>query len=388
MKGDVFIYPLSTLTKIFTNTDYSIFICDEKLNVIDKNENFDNLNITIVDTVDKYFINNNFVKFLNKMENSNSATKFNCVKFNFDSNIISTLVFKVSSTAKNTKNAKYFFVVNDDTESNNAFKFDNTLDSNNLIQIYEHLSILNNKINNEDVDFNNYTIHINDMAKLCFASLKNHEAINIYSSLINNACEFSIVNSNISNFLLACTKRIQILAKDSESLNQYNIKCVTTTADKNIWVRFDLQMLQLAINEIISNACEFCVDQFDITVTLKNDDKNAYIIVSDTGLGFHNSILKTAFNPHTTFYYDNINKFAKGYGLGLPIALEIIKALDGDITLKNNKTKGASVTISLPLSDEQQSFQTLSTPKLPKIPQDKFSYSKITFANIFDLYLF
>jgi nitrogen fixation/metabolism regulation signal transduction histidine kinase len=67
---------------------------------------------------------------------------------------------------------------------------------------------------------------------------------------------------------------------------------------------------------------------------------NEYLVleVKDNGHGFENNLLDSVFEPYITTKN-------KGTGLGLPIVKKIIEEHKGLISIKNNKEKGATLSI-------------------------------------------
>ena len=82
-----------------------------------------------------------------------------------------------------------------------------------------------------------------------------------------------------------------------------------------------------------------------MTIKIEKDDKSyAAFKVTDYGIGMDEEVKKKIFTPFFT------TKGAKGLGLGLQIAEEIIKDHEGDIEFTSGKWKGTSFTVSLPIN--------------------------------------
>ncbi|MDD5170274.1 MAG: ATP-binding protein [Syntrophales bacterium] len=76
--------------------------------------------------------------------------------------------------------------------------------------------------------------------------------------------------------------------------------------------------------------------------TARADSGRIAVIISDTGGGIKKEDLNRIFDPYFTTK-------ASGTGLGLPIALKIMEAHDGEIRIESEQGKGTTVTLTLPL---------------------------------------
>ena len=75
-------------------------------------------------------------------------------------------------------------------------------------------------------------------------------------------------------------------------------------------------------------------------------DRNLYLLVSDNGVGISAEDKKKIFDR---FYrVDKARTRQKGgFGLGLSLAKQIVDALKGTITVKDNKPKGTSFEVKI-----------------------------------------
>jgi CheY-like chemotaxis protein len=105
---------------------------------------------------------------------------------------------------------------------------------------------------------------------------------------------------------------------------------------------------QLFLNLLINAA--HAVDGLDpqrnrIEISVRRaGDSHAVIAVRDNGVGMPPEVLRRVFDPFFTTKPTGV-----GTGLGLPICLGIVRALDGEIHLTSEVGVGTTATISLPL---------------------------------------
>jgi two-component system, OmpR family, sensor histidine kinase ArlS len=104
--------------------------------------------------------------------------------------------------------------------------------------------------------------------------------------------------------------------------------------------------LHSAIKNVVINACKYSDDKA-AKVYLHFNSDNINIVVADNGPGINQEELGLIFQP---FYRSNNAIQKQGFGLGLSLALRIIKLHKGDIHIKsaNNYTV---CNITLPLAN-------------------------------------
>ncbi|MCP4634361.1 MAG: GAF domain-containing protein [candidate division Zixibacteria bacterium] len=103
------------------------------------------------------------------------------------------------------------------------------------------------------------------------------------------------------------------------------------------------QIRQVLINVFV-NAKESMPDGGIIEVALRNINDSVEINISDNGMGIPEKYINKIFEPFFT-----TRQNSKGTGLGLSVSYGIIQQHGGNIKAENNKNKGASFIISLPL---------------------------------------
>ena len=115
----------------------------------------------------------------------------------------------------------------------------------------------------------------------------------------------------------------------------------------------DLQMIQRALSNLIDNAIKYTEPNGDVNVTLLNDnDKNMVEIdVSDSGSGISKKDRPFIFDR---FFRGDKSRSQMGTGLGLSLARTIARAHGGDILFNENKTKGSSFLLKLPVKGQAE----------------------------------
>jgi signal transduction histidine kinase len=120
-------------------------------------------------------------------------------------------------------------------------------------------------------------------------------------------------------------------------------------SEKNpLFIRGDRDRIIQVLSNLLDNAMKFSEGEaISISLIGSNSKKEVNIAVEDRGSGIDPEIYPVLFEKFTT-------KSARGTGLGLFIAKNIVQAHGGNIVGMNNKNnQGATFFITLPLSDGQ-----------------------------------
>lgn len=114
---------------------------------------------------------------------------------------------------------------------------------------------------------------------------------------------------------------------------------------RDIRVYADRIQLKRVIKNLIQNAISYGEPNSPIEISIGEVPKYIVITVKDYGAGISKSDIDKIFNK----YYSAAKKFRKiGTGLGLYLALQIIKSHDGELTVESEEGKYTEFTIKLP----------------------------------------
>jgi two-component system phosphate regulon sensor histidine kinase PhoR len=105
--------------------------------------------------------------------------------------------------------------------------------------------------------------------------------------------------------------------------------------------------LHQLFNNLLMNAIKFNRQGGKIGVDVHNDDQQAFIHISDTGVGISRRSLKEVFNRHFQGGTQSLGK-TKGLGIGLSLAQEIVDLHRGKILIESEVDKGTTFTVMLP----------------------------------------
>ncbi len=114
---------------------------------------------------------------------------------------------------------------------------------------------------------------------------------------------------------------------------------------KKLKVQGNEQLLHLAMANIINNGCKYSNFQ-QVKVSLGATDNHVYIIIKDSGIGIPDSEMTKIYDP---FFRASNTKNYEGYGIGLPLARNIIRIHNGELIVNSKENVGTTVQIRFPI---------------------------------------
>ncbi|MBC8033401.1 MAG: HAMP domain-containing histidine kinase, partial [Chitinophagaceae bacterium] len=117
---------------------------------------------------------------------------------------------------------------------------------------------------------------------------------------------------------------------------------------EDLLVKGNEQLLKLAISNIVLNGCKYSGNK-PVNLTIMKVEEYIHIVVEDEGIGIPQLELDHIFEPF--FRASNSLKF-EGYGIGLPLSLNIIRRHHGMIKVSSSEGRGTKVVVALPVSKE------------------------------------
>lgn len=109
------------------------------------------------------------------------------------------------------------------------------------------------------------------------------------------------------------------------------------------------QLLHLAISNIVSNACKYSSNK-PVKISIGTTQDQVNIVVKDSGIGIPEQELGYIYDPF--FRASNTRNF-EGYGIGLPLARNIVRVHGGTISVSSEVNEGTTVRLAFPLKTIQ-----------------------------------
>ncbi|HLP49921.1 MAG TPA: HAMP domain-containing sensor histidine kinase [Chitinophagales bacterium] len=106
------------------------------------------------------------------------------------------------------------------------------------------------------------------------------------------------------------------------------------------------QLLHLALANILSNACKYSHNK-PVTVSIAAGNNQVIIVVKDAGVGIPQEEIQFIYDP---FFRASNTRLFEGYGIGLPLARNIIRLHHGTLQVTSVANGGTTVQINLPVA--------------------------------------
>ncbi|HGM1477803.1 TPA: ATP-binding protein [Clostridioides difficile] len=272
------------------------------------------------------------IEILNKgaMEISNNNLDF-CLEYNNNDELGNLCnAFEKMRSELNKNNIKMWTMINDRKQLNAAFSHDlrNPLTVLKGYSNYLTKYIPTGKLSDEKILSTTQLMseHIN--------------RIEYYVENMSNAqrLEDLVVSksmSNINKFIENLDENISIIAKQEGK--SFTLK----SQINNINLFFDENIILRVVENIISNAFRYARNNVSILIYLEQELLT--FVIEDDGIGFSKESLKLALRP---FYRDKtLNDSNAHFGMGLYISKILCEKHGGSISIENNSTNSAKITV-------------------------------------------
>ena len=194
----------------------------------------------------------------------------------------------------------------------------------------------------EDKDYDT-VIEITDSLK---------SVLNRVMNLFENILEVSEIETGEVNLEFVSMNCNQILeAVTTKKLPDATIKNVEVELDledKDYLCRIDWIKFERVIFNLVDNAIKY-TDRGKIKISSKTTADYVTITISDTGLGINETIINRLLEPFVQEEPDGHLRNYEGAGLGLTIAFEYTKLMNGEMNIKSSKNIGTEIFLNFPL---------------------------------------
>jgi signal transduction histidine kinase len=173
------------------------------------------------------------------------------------------------------------------------------------------------------------------------------------SKLETGKMSLQLVDGDMINFLRYIVESLHSLAEGQHKQLHF-LSDIDT-----LHVAYDPQKIRQVVGNLLSNALKFTPEKGNIYISVNEyvvpgqKEKIGLIIkVKDTGIGIPGDQLEHIFDR----FYRSDNSHARkaeGTGIGLALTKELVKLMEGEITVKSppsGSNKGSEFTVALPLA--------------------------------------
>lgn len=167
------------------------------------------------------------------------------------------------------------------------------------------------------------------------------------NALISNLLELAQMNrDNSFNKTLVRTDEVVFSAIQTVKTKYPARKIVPkidyTENDKDLLIEGNSGLLEMAIKNLIENACKFSDDQVEIRIELIPPE-SLKILISDSGIGIPAADIQHIFKP---FNRASNSRYISGFGIGLSIVEKIVHLHQGKIKVYSTENEGSTFEIT------------------------------------------
>ena len=127
-----------------------------------------------------------------------------------------------------------------------------------------------------------------------------------------------------------------------------------TDINENLAIFADTNLINLVFSDTMMNAVDAMPDGGSLSVitSIDTQEQTAEVKIKDSGVGISEEIIPFVFEPFFT-----TKPAGKGTGLGLSVAKRIVDDHGGNINIMSKEGSGTTVTISLPIFNEESTVE-------------------------------
>ena len=174
------------------------------------------------------------------------------------------------------------------------------------------------------------------------------------SKLETGKMQLQLVNGDIITFLRYVVESFVSLAESQQKQLHFLAEM------DDLYMAYDPEKIRQIITNLLSNALKFTDEKGNIYIAVSGNRMPGELFIStvtikvkDTGIGIPEGQLEHIFDRF--YQLDNsYTRKAGGTGIGLALTRELVKLMDGEITVKSPPTganKGTEFTVTLPLKN-------------------------------------
>ena len=194
----------------------------------------------------------------------------------------------------------------------------------------------------EEGDFDT-VVEITDSLKSVLDRVVNlFENIIEVSDIETGEVELDLISMNCNQILKA------IYDKKLDDAQNKSIDFVIDLEKDEYLCEIDWAKFEKLISNLIDNAIKY-TDKGKVVISSRKTTDYLIISISDTGLGINERVVANLLKPFVQEEVDGHSRNYEGAGLGLTIAYEYTKLMNGEMNIKSSKNVGTEIFLNFPL---------------------------------------
>ncbi|MEO6669480.1 MAG: ATP-binding protein [Ferruginibacter sp.] len=195
------------------------------------------------------------------------------------------------------------------------------------------------------------------------------------SKLETGKMTLKLVQGDIISFLRYIVESFNSLAESQQKQLHFLSQIDTLVTP------YDPEKMRQIIANLLSNALKFTPEKGNIYISISEEKQtnltttSLVIKVKDTGIGIPEGQLQNIFDRFYQLDNSHTRKM-EGTGIGLALTKELVKLMEGEITVKSPPTganKGSEFTVSIPVKKIMIAEEDLDYTSLKDMPQQKIT---------------
>lgn len=140
----------------------------------------------------------------------------------------------------------------------------------------------------------------------------------------------------------------EVIAKVKPMMEQKNIQFEVRLPEKMQDLVLDKEKMMAVVVNLLGNAAKYTPESGHVALKVKIEDEHLQIAVEDTGVGISEEELPKVFDK---FFRSSDSRVqdVTGTGLGLSLALEVVRMHGGEIDVESTLEKGSTFTVKIPV---------------------------------------
>lgn len=173
--------------------------------------------------------------------------------------------------------------------------------------------------------------------------------------LINEILDLSKIESGNLSISIENVK-VETIVRETVSMiypmaESYGIKLITGESECcKEYVKTDLTRIKQVMINLISNAIKYNKDDGEVKFYCEKIEEKIRFNIVDTGIGITKNNLKNIFQPFQRLDFNNSE--IEGTGIGLTVAEQLVKAMDGEIYVESVVGEGSHFYVEIPISND------------------------------------